>query len=68
MHKTTGQGARRIETDLQWDGRQWIARLLIDGQAVVDIMLDEWAQLGATKWAVNEALESRSAGTNRIGD
>jgi hypothetical protein len=37
---------RDVETDLQWDGRQWIVTLLVNGQAVVDMTLDEWAQLG----------------------
>jgi hypothetical protein len=35
---------------------------------VCDMTLDEWTQLGATRWAVNEALEARTAVTHRIGE
>jgi hypothetical protein len=35
---------------------------------VVTLLFDEWTQLGATRWAVNEALEARTAVTHRIGE
>jgi hypothetical protein len=47
---------------------QWIVTLLVNGRAVCDMTLDEWTQLGATRSAVNQALESRAAVTNRIGE
>jgi hypothetical protein len=53
---------------------KWIGMVAVDrnaarrGRAAVDMTLDEWAQLSATRYLVYDALESRAAGANRIGD
>lgn len=61
-------GDKSVETDLQWDGRQWIVTLLVGGRAVCDMTLDEWTKLGATRVAIDEALESRDAAQNWFGE
>ena len=32
---------RRIETHIDWDWRQWVVALLVNGHAVVDMALGE---------------------------
>jgi hypothetical protein len=40
---------------MRWNGRQWMVELQTDGQLLAVVSLDDWMELPATQFAVNEA-------------
>lgn len=52
---------QRIETKMDWDGRQWIVMLLRDGSSVCEMTLDEFAQLSATRCLIDDAIRQTPA-------
>jgi len=43
-------------TILDWNGHQWIVSLLRDNEVVAEMPLDDWANLSANQYLINDRL------------